>query len=608
MPQGRFKKSTVTVAAVIISLFTVLAVTALIFLLKGSNGPFVDGQAVVYKKNDGAYLYAAGETVKLKVGDDYSALITKDGKYLIYTTPSPKVSKKYDIYMCGISSSAAVKKGSTLIDYGVERNFEYNDEVLYYSKQDARTLAVTTYRYDLEKNKKTDIDFGIKNLYVPSNSQTVFYTKEFVDSEALYSYSLEEGSKELIKPVADVHFYDNGKTAELLFETGSYNEGEAELYRVVPGANPVQIATMVSDVLYDEYSAGGNLYYLTKKDTPTDWRGIIEDDLEDSDKAFKEPDKSDYTFIFGISIQYRLDMEKYQRKLLRDSIRKYLDTEVAEDLLCESYNLYVRNNDISKKMADGVEKDNIFAVSATGVPRVVFTSTQITKSDMKISDFSDLADSADFENIKPAVDEIIAKCVKKTGTLYIDANITHPVELSSYDGKKAEFLFLEKADMFYVKVFEQSEDKFTLYKQTVFGKKAAQPEQIASSVINCKMLDDELWYQKNDSSLSSGDLYRCRQGESEKIEEKISSFAVSWDNRIVFFKNFESKDGFKLADFYIYNGKKASKISESVNVTGIEYGEAGAAFIRGKEDGELCIYSKNKLAEIDSGVYTILAY
>ena len=80
------------------------------------------------------------------------------------------------------------------------------------------------------------------------------------------------------------------------------------------------------------------------------------------------------------------------------------------------------------------------------------------------------------------------------------------------------------------------------------------------------------------------------------------------DPEIVFFKNFSSKDGVESADFYIYNGKKASEISESVIVDSLEYGENGTAFVREKSDGELCIYSKNKLAEYDSEVYTILAY
>lgn len=68
-----------------------------------------------------------------------------------------------------------------------------------------------------------------------------------------------------MKNAANIHFYDNGENCEILFETGSYNEGEAELFSASPGKNPVQIATMVSSVLYDSYSPGGNLYYFVKK-------------------------------------------------------------------------------------------------------------------------------------------------------------------------------------------------------------------------------------------------------------------------------------------------------------------------------------------------------
>ncbi len=608
MPQGRFKKSTVAVAAAIIVLFVAAAVVALFFFFGGNRNVLTDGQAIVYRKNDGTYLSAAGETVKITVGDDSSVLITEDNKFLIYTTPSAKVSKKYDIYACDISNASKVKKGPVLIDYGVEFSFEYSSEKVYYSKQDLSNLAITTYSYNLNKGKKTDIDFGINNIFVPSKGETLFYTKKFVDFEALYSFSPGEGKRELIKPVTNVHFYDDGEKSELLFETGSYNEGEAELYRVIPGENPIQIATMVSEVMYEDYVAGGNLYYFTKKDTPTDWRGIIEDDAQDSDSLLKEPNKSDYTFIFGISIQYRLDMEKYQKKQLRDAIREYLDTEVAEEKFSETYNLYVRNNDISKKIADGVETENIFAVAQTGAPRIIFTSTQITQSGMSISELSDSIDGDDFESIKPTLDSIISECIKETGFLYADTNKAKPVELSYYDDKKSEFIFDDTVDSVYVKLFDNNQDTFKLYKQTISNNSALEPEQLASSATNCKVSGERLWYQKNDLDLSSGDLYEYYQGKSDKVETKISSFNILENDEIVLFKDFVSKNGIEIADFYIYNGKKISNISRDVNVRSIEYGADGIAFISEEDEGKLCIYSKNKLAEIDSGVYTILAY
>ncbi|MBQ2775138.1 MAG: hypothetical protein IJF40_04545 [Clostridia bacterium] len=608
MPQGRFKKSTVAVAAAIIVLFVVAAVVALLFFFGNDNGMPADGQAIVYKKGDGVYLSAAGEKVKITMGDDSSVLITEDNRFLIYTTPSAKVSKKYDIYACDVSNASKVKKGPVLIDYGVELSFKYSSGVVYYSKQDSNNLAITTYLYNLSNGRKTDIDFGINNIFVPSQGETIFYTKKFVDSEALYSFSPNIGNKELVKTVADVHFYDDGENAELLFETGSYNEGESELYRVIPGENPVQIATMVSGVLYDEYVAGGNLYYFTKKDTPTDWRGIIEDDAEESDSILKEPNKSDYTFIFGISIQYRLDMEKYQKKQLRDAIREYLNTEVAEEKFSETYNLYVRNNNVSKKIADGVEIENVFAVSKTGMPRIVFTSTQIIQSDMSISELSESVDDNSFDSVKPTVDKLISECIKKTGFLYADVNRRDPVELLSYDNKKAEFVLTDSKDAFFVKVFEDSNDVFTLYKQTLSEKAALEPEQLASSVINCKISGEKIWYQKNDLGLSSGDLYEYYNGETDKLETKISSFNTFGKDEIVFFKNFVSEDGVEIADFYIYNGKRVSDISKDVNVSSIEDNEDGVAFISEKDNGKLCIYSKNKLAEIDSEVYTILAY
>lgn len=122
-----------------------------------------------------------------------------------------------------------------------------------------------TTAYDIKKNKKSDIDFAIKELFLPESGNSIYYLKQLSDSQSLYAYSSSDGSRELVKNAANIHFYDNGENCEILFETGSYNEGEAELFSVSPGKNPVQIATMVSSVLYDSYSPGGNLYYFVKK-------------------------------------------------------------------------------------------------------------------------------------------------------------------------------------------------------------------------------------------------------------------------------------------------------------------------------------------------------
>ena len=106
---------------------------------------------------------------------------------------------------------------------------------------------------------------------------------------------------------------------------------------------------MVSSVLYDSYSPGGNLYYFVKKESPAGWRDIIDDDMAQDDELIKEPNRNDYTFIFGFSIQYQLDMSKYNRKVSRDKIRQALDEQIKDDSFTQGYNLYARTADGSKK-------------------------------------------------------------------------------------------------------------------------------------------------------------------------------------------------------------------------------------------------------------------
>ena len=185
MAKSRFKKSTVAVAAAIIVVFAAAATAALIFLMSGKNKiPDADSQAIVYKSTDGGtYLSAYGKKHKLTISDDSSVLLTSDGEYLIYTTASAKVSRKYDLYLCSIKNSSNAKKGAKLLDYGVEKEFRYNNGTLYYSKQNQDNLSVMTTAYDIKKNKKSDIDFAIKELFLPENGDSIYYLKQLSDSQ-----------------------------------------------------------------------------------------------------------------------------------------------------------------------------------------------------------------------------------------------------------------------------------------------------------------------------------------------------------------------------------------------------------------------------------------
>ena len=62
------------------------------------------------------------------------------------------------------------------MDYGVEKEFRYNNGTLYYSKQNQDNLSVMTTAYDIKKNKKSDIDFAIKELFLPESGDSVLVT------------------------------------------------------------------------------------------------------------------------------------------------------------------------------------------------------------------------------------------------------------------------------------------------------------------------------------------------------------------------------------------------------------------------------------------------
>lgn len=605
MAKIRFKKSTVAVAAVSIFVFAAAATAALIFLLSGKNNvPKADSQAIVYKATDGGtYLSAYGQKHKLTISDDSSVLLTSDGEYLIYTTASAKVSQKYDLYMCSIKSSSKAKKEAKLLDYGVEKSFKYNDGILYYSKQNPDNLAVMTTAYDLKKNKKSDIDFAIKELFLPSSGDVLYYIKQLSDSQSLYIYSASEGSKELVKNAANIHFYDDGKNCELLFETGSYKEGESELFSVSPGKNPVQTATTVSSVLYDLYSPGGNLYYFVKKESAAGWRDIIDDDMAKDDELIKAPNRNDYTFIFGFSIQYQLDMTKYNRKVSRDKIRQALDEQIKDDTFRQGYNLYARTADGSKKIAENVVPTEVFAVSASGEPSAVFYMTEITDSTVRMSDLDAQLASSSVESVTETAVATVKACTKKTDFLFADTHSSSPVKLDAYDGKKAEFII--EGDRLFVKSFDGSGDMFSLFKHTLSNGVVSAAEMLDTGVKACSIIGSDMWYRRSVSGSSLCDLYKY-SAEKEKIDGDVASFARMSDGSVLIVKNFVSSPDGDIADLYLYDGKKTAPVSEKAELKNMKYSDKGIAFIR--SGGDLCIYSKNKLAIIDSDAYNIIAY
>ena len=94
--------------------------------------------------------------------------------------------------------------------------------------------------------------------------------------------------------------------------------------------------------------------------------------------------------------------------------------------------------------------------------------------------------------------------------------------------------------------------------------------------------------------------------EKEKIDGDVASFAELPDGSVLIVKNFVSSADGEIADLYLYDGKKTSLVAEKAELKNMKYSDKGISFIC--SGGDLCIYSKNKLAIIDGGAYNIIAY
>lgn len=625
----KINKKLAAVTAVIIFLVAAL-VASLIYLgvrednKAASSVSSASEQAIVYKKADGVYLTAKNITTKLEIRDEYKLEITDDGKYLIYTTASQTTSKKYDLYICSLTKRSKVKDGAVLTDYGVERDFKYNNGILYYSKQDKNSDGINTFYYNISKKKSKMIDFNIEDLYVPSSGDLVYYTKNLSGVRAIYSFS-PEGEKgvvrEIANPIKAVHFYDDGKNSELIYETGKADSETSELVKLTPGKNSVNLATQVSKVLYDDYEVGGNLYYFVKQDVPTDWRGIIEDDAAGADAAMKKPDKSEYKYIFGISPQYFLDSDAYKAKELRDEIREYLDKTVKKDFFKESYTLYVKQGEKPCKMAEGVSPDTVYSTAPTGTPRVIYMAKQVKNSGKQISDFTRNISKRSFSVIKPEIDEILKECVVDTGLTYAYApnlsksdngksEVSKSVTLKGYAEDSTTFIFGKNENELYTMVKDASNESYALYRQNLSNGKLMPAEKIALETKQAKVIDDVLWYVKTDTDSVNGSLCKYTDGVTEILDTNVYSFNAHSNEDILVYKNFSSSNGEQTVDISYCDGTSMADISSNADVDTIKFKEDGITFLRATNEngGELCCYSKGKLQSIDKNVHSIIAY
>ena len=151
------------------------------------------------------------------------------------------------------------------------------------------------------------------------------------------------------------------------------------------------------------------------------------------------------------------------------------------------------------------------------------------------------------------------------------------MKLDAYNGKKAEFII--SGDKLFVKSFDASNDTFSLFRHTVTNGVVSAAEMLDTSIKACNIIGADVWYRRSVTGSSLCDLYKYST-EKEKVDGD--------------------------ADLYLYDGKKTSLVAEKAELKNMKYSDKGISFIR--SGGDLCIYSKNKLAIIDGGAYNIIAY
>ena len=603
----------------IIAAAVIIASALLLLFFIGSaaqekkNGSY----AVIYSKESGEYLRGSHGEFAFKTELKSETVISKDGSRLFYLTKSAYGSNKLDLHCCDLKSKMNITKGGFIVDYGIESGISVNDDGSFavYSKKKESNGEVVWYLYNTAKKKASEIESNILEFFLLPAEKAAYFTKTQGSNTALFKVVFGSAPSQIADSVKDVYLFKSNDQCVLLYRSKKAGEAGYELY-IINGLNEQKlISAGISNVLYKDYTAGGNLYYFKANNAITDWRGIIEDDLAEQDKQIVEPQKSDYLFFFGYSFGYTRAMKQYNLKLSRDELRSALDTVVKDNkLISAQSDCYVYNNKDSVKVGSNVSPGRVFAVAASGEPRVVFNKETYLQSEIKFSKLNSMLDYTTVSDVTAYASEIIRNSTVSKGANVAFSDCPQGLSLDIDAGEASRCVFEFSNDGNKLRVFLKDEEglKSSFYEVGILNDSLTQKKVIDTEIADFGFSGDVSWYLKLDAGKSEGELYKYSDGNSVKIADSVYSFISFDDSSVLLFRNYLQIKSELTADLYFNKDNKSVLIDKNVALNRLRYhGSNDLAYIRNySEDtgGELCVYKNEKIRVVDNGVNKIFLY
>lgn len=602
------KSAKIAIIAALISVVILLAVVITVQLLKSDN--IENNSIIVYQAGNECVIRIDDKeiTVSESTADGFKA--DKESKRVYYTVASSYDDGLYDLYFVQIVNGEIAEP--SIIDYGIEKQYEVSDGKVYYLKFNTSTASNDGCVCDTNSRKISTFSANVEAIYLLGN-KGIYFTKMHGESKVLYSF-FAETPLEVSRDITNIYCYNKTEKPHIVFERKSgVSKVATELYIARDGGGPELICDNTSYVMYDNYTEGGNLYYFTSSQESVSWSYVISDEYAESDKKITKPNRLDYWDLFGVSQAYNDAYIAYQDKLIRDEIRAALDDTVAKGgFNAPVYTSFAYNGEKVFKIAQNVDPARVYSVSAFGDPKIVFENVGIKEGNTDMATLSEIAVRSGMEEVIDYACSIVTESVESNGMAVAVGRsggcMTY--ELKDYDKSKTQFGFSDNGNYLFAFVRDTKGGRYTLFSNSLLSAAPSSKVTVAANVFDFRISEDSVVYLKTDTGKVTGDIFSYNGSGSVKISNAASAFMLSESDNVFVLKNHNAQLSEPMADYYAYVEKEEIEIGKNVVVSSFTANNEGSAAFIEDNNGEtvLKIYNGGDVSEVCDGASQILLF
>lgn len=557
-------------------------------------------------ENQGTLVYRNSDEITVRI-DGIEAVIAdttaenfvsdEENERVVYTVASSRYDGLYDL--CYIQKHRSELREPKIIDIGIEADFSVVSGKVYYLKKNTSAGANDGCVCDINSGKIETFSNNVKGIYALEGTEKLYFTKMHGDNKVLYSYE-NQTPQEICRDIVNIFCYNNTEKPHIIYERKSQiNAGMTELYVAYADSEPELVCDNTYLVMFDDYSAGGNLYYFTSSSETISWSAVISDEYAESDKTVTKPVRDSFLAFLGISPEYNEALRKYQDKLVRDEIRSALNESVENgEFSAPVFTAFAYNGQVTNKVAEKIDPKNVFTVSDFGAPKIIFESTEVVANQSDMSTLVSIAQRSTMSEVIEYARSIVNESVKSNGMTFAGCSESglFSYELDGYDKKKTLFSFSDSGSRIFAFVRDTNGECLSIYTNTINDK--LMPSaciNVDNGIISYRIVDDAVIYLKAETGKNTGDLYSYDGEKTTKLSNAANAFTVDGSGNIIIIKGSNLSDSKENADYYIYT-EKEEFIGSDVVVTSFNITKDGkAAYITGDKTLEIYFRGRNSV-------------